>query len=304
MATPKRRAQIKGVTKNAVKGLNLDDAGSAEVLRIDDINIDPAYQRNLRHDLIERIRSDYDIVKAGPILVSKRKDGTLWCVDGQHRMTGAKLAGEEEVFAHVVHNLTQEEEAALRLARNERRSDNTFEKFRTRLVMGDKKAHAIVGICHQFKTQVNESTNVHQGINALAALEILYDIDNGATLTKVLKCLQDIYGEDELYGRNVGSSMLKGIAWFLARHVDNKEVKYNDFVERMSSVDSDDIDRKARTHKAALGGAVWINYYRAMVELWNFRRSDANKIAWKTQGGIATLGDTGKGTLGWSRTVA
>jgi hypothetical protein len=294
---PKRRKPVvvrDGISVSAVKGLNLNDAGSAEVLPIDLINIDPDYQRNLRHDLVERIRADWDIVKAGPILVSQRKDGTLWCVDGQHRMMGAQLAGEEEIFAHVVHGLNKEEEAALRLARNERRSDNQFEKFRTRLVMNDPKAHRIVEICHQFQTEVNTAANVHHGINAISALEVLYDIDRGSTLIKVLKTITDAYGEDSLFGRTVGVAMLKSIAWFLDRHVDTREVKYQDFVERLSAVDADDIDRKARTHKAALGGALWVNYYRAMVEIWNYRRADANKITWKTQGGMNTLGDVSK----------
>jgi hypothetical protein len=282
-----------GITSQAIKGMDLNAAGSAEVLRIADINIDPVYQRSLRHDLVEKIRKEWDIVKAGPILVSQRADGTLWCVDGQHRMIGAQLAGETEIFAHVVHGLTQEQEAGLRLARNDRRSDNMFEKFRTRLVMGDPKAHAIVGICHQFNLVVNETASAYTGVNAIAALEILYDVDNGATLIKVLKALVDTYGQEALFGRTVGSAMLKATAWFLDRHVANHEVKYAEFIARLKSTDADDIDRKARTSKAALGGALWINYYRAMVEIWNFRRSDNHKISWKTQGGLATLGDYG-----------
>jgi hypothetical protein len=282
-----------GITSQAIKGMDLNAAGSAEVLRIADIQIDPDYQRSLRHDLVEKIRKEWDIVKAGPILVSQRDDGTLWCVDGQHRMIGAQLAGETEIFAHVVHGLNKEQEAGLRLARNDRRSDNMFEKFRTRLVMGDPKAHSIVGICHQFNLQINEVANAYSGINAIAALEILYDVDHGTTLTKVLKALSEAYGPDELFGRTIGSSMMKAVAWFLDRHVAHHEVKYSEFIARLKSTDVDDIDRKARSSKAALGGALWINYYRAIVEIWNFRRSDNHKLTWKTQGGMSTLGDYG-----------
>ena len=107
---------------NGSKYIDLGDWGSAEVLQIADIQIDPDYQRDLRHDLIDKIAREYDVVKAGPILVSKRADGSLWNVDGQHRMIGAERAGETEVFANVVHGLTQEQEAALRLARNDRRA--------------------------------------------------------------------------------------------------------------------------------------------------------------------------------------
>lgn len=284
----------KGLTDLAVKGINLDDAGSAEVLPIDKINVDPDYQRELRHDLVERIRSQWDIVKAGPILVSQRKNGSLWCVDGQHRMTGAKLAGEEEIFAHVVHGLTKKQEAELRYARNERRADSMFEKFRTRLVMGDEKAHRMVEIAHQHGTAINTSTNMHSGINAINAVETLYDLDYGATLSKVFKALTDAYGPDQLFGRTTSVAMLKSVAWFLDRHVDRKEANYKEFTSRLGAVGIDDIDRKARSHKAALGGSLWINYYRAMVELWNFRRQESKKLDWKVSGSITSLGDDQK----------
>jgi hypothetical protein len=289
MARPKGMTD-EGLSKVASAGLNLRDAGSAEVLPIDQINVDPEYQRTLRHDLVEKIRREWDIVKAGPILVSQRQDGTLWCVDGQHRMVGAQGAGETEIFAHVVHGLTKEEEAALRLARNDRRSDNTFEKFKTRLVMGDPVAHRLVELAHQFHTQINLEASAYVGINCIAAVEQLYNIDYGSVLTKVFKALSDAYGEDALHGRVVSVAMLKSVAWFNDRHVERHEANYSEFIERLSTVGVDDIDRRARSHKAALGGSLWLNYYRALVEVWNFRRQDKNKLEWRVQGSITTMG--------------
>jgi len=134
-AKPKKGSRT-GLSDAAVTGMDLNGLGSAEIVGIEWINVDGAYQRDLRHDLVNKIAREYDIVKAGAILLSVREDGTLWCVDGQHRLAGAQQSGETEIFAHVVHNLTQAEEAELRLARNERRSDTIAEKFRTRLVMG------------------------------------------------------------------------------------------------------------------------------------------------------------------------
>lgn len=293
MANAKTKGQTSaGLSEVAIEGMTLpEQAGSAEVLPIDSIQVDAEYQRSLRQDLVEKIRKEWDIVKAGPILVSQRADGSLWCVDGQHRMVGAKGAGETEIFAHVVHGLDREQEAALRLARNDRRSDNTFEKFRTRLVMGDPVAHRLVEIAHQFKTQINLEASMYVGINAIAAVEQLYLIDYGTTLIKVFKTLSDAYGEDQLKGRNVGVAMLKGVAWFLDRHVERREVPYKEFVERLGAVGVEDIDRKARAQKAALGGSLWLNYYRSMVELWNFRRSDKNKIEWTVTGGMASMGE-------------
>jgi hypothetical protein len=62
----------KGLSDTAITGIGLDALGSAEVLPITLINIDPDYQRDIRHELVNKIGREYDIVKAGPILVSAR----------------------------------------------------------------------------------------------------------------------------------------------------------------------------------------------------------------------------------------
>lgn len=299
------------VTSTATQGIDLGDFGSAEVLPIDAIQIDPDYQRDLRHDLINRIAAAYDLVKAGPILVSARPDGSLWAVDGQHRMLGAKQAGETEVFANVIHGLSQEQEAELRLARNDRKPDTIYEKFRTRLVMQDPKAHRILEIVRQAGTDVNLSPKMNAGVNALSTLELLYDIDGtGAWLGRVLRVIREAFGGEEqdaavLDGDTCSASMLKSVCWFLAQHVDSGEVSQGEFAARLGVLDAHDIRRKAVSHKAANGGAMWLNFYRSLVEVWNYRRQEKNMIRWKTIGSLATLGDAGlpspnQGT--WGRT--
>lgn len=284
------------------KSIDLDDWGSAEVLSIAAINIDPDYQRDLRHDLIDKIAREYDVVKAGPILVSRRADGTLWNVDGQHRMIGAERAGETEVFANVISGLTQEQEAALRLARNDRRADSIYEKFRTRLVMGDEVAHRIVEIVRQNNADVNLVPNAQHGINAVACLEMLYDVDGvGTWLGRTLRTLREAFGDDHMNAEVCSASMMKATAWFLAQHVDSREASHEEFVQRLGQYGPEDIRRKAVSHKAANGGAQWVNFYRAIVEAWNFRRSK-NMLRWKTVGSIARLGDAGSERKNWEDT--
>lgn len=290
-----------GLSSAAVAGVNLDGFGSAEVLKIEAIQIDPDYQRDLRHDLVNKIAREYDIVKAGPILISERSDGSLWCVDGQHRMLGALQAGETEVFANVVHGLNKEQEAELRLARNDRRSDTIYEKFRTRLVMGDAKAHRIVEIVRQNKSDVNLTPNVNTGINAIGALELLFDATGGGSwLGRTLRVIREAFGDDEMNPDTCSGSMLKAVCWFLAQHVDSHEVPEREFIERLGATDVADIRRKSVSMKAANGGTQWVNHYRAMVEIWNYRRSEKNMIRWKTIGSIASLGEVGGKTRSWA----
>jgi hypothetical protein len=285
------------VTTEALVSLDLNNAGSAEVLPIAEIKVDEAYQRDLRYDLVNRIGANYDIVKAGPILVNERTDGTLWCVDGQHRMAGAEQAGETEIFAHVVHGLTKEEEAELRLARNDRRSDSAFEKFRTRLVMGEEKAHAIVEVARQHGTRINLTPDLHHGINSIAGAETLYDagLGGGVWLGRVLAFADETWreeGDDQpLGGRAVGVNMMKALAWFFDRHgVGQGGLSRTELMNRLRQAGVDEIDRQARNHKAINGGSMWLNYYRALVGIWNKGRQEQNKIEAKTLGSVANLG--------------
>lgn len=296
----RKRKYGEQVTDQAETGLDLNNAGSAEVLPIAEIKVDETYQRDLRYDLVNKIAADYDIVKAGPILVNERADGSLWCVDGQHRMAGAEQAGETEIFAHVVHGLTEAEEAELRLARNDRRSDNMFEKFRTRLVMGEEKAHAICEVARQHGTRINLTADITHGINAIRGAETLYDAGagGGLWLGRTLALLDEAFRENgdtsPLGGKVVGNSMLKGTAWFLDRHgvgAPGGQVSRAEFIDRLQAAGIVDIDRQARNHKAINGGSMWLNYYRALVAAWNHGRQERNKIEARTTGSIAGLGE-------------
>jgi hypothetical protein len=302
----KRGRNRTGLTTNAIAGLDLNNLGSAEVLKIEAIRVDPEYQRDLRHDLVNKIAREYDMVKCGAILVSAREDGSLWAVDGQHRMAGALQAGETEIFAHVVHGYDQASEADLRLARNDRRPDTIQEKFRTRLVMGDKTAHSILEIVGQNGTEVNMVTNTRHGINAIATLEVLYDIDGtGVWLGRVLRCIREAFGETDMTPKTCSASMLKATCWFISQHIDSREATWNDFTSRLGSVGVDDVYRKSVSMKAANGGSAWINTYRALVDIWNYRRQERSKLHWKTIGSITQLGDVGtRRSTGWTVTAS
>lgn len=299
-----------GLSEVAVKGINLNGYGSAEVVTIAEINVDPDYQRDLRHDLVNKIAREYDIVKAGPILLSTRSDGSVWCVDGQHRMAGALQAGETEMLANVIHGLSKEDEAELRLARNDRRPDTIYEVFRSRLVMGDKKAHALQEVVRQQGGEINTTgPSTSHGINAIASLEVIFDIDGtGAALGRTLRTIRQAFAEETPPGETkrsvitpdtASANMLKAVTWFLAQHVDAREASLDEYAARLGSIGVDDLRRKAVSHKAANGGSAWLNWYRAMVEAWNYRRQEKNMIRWKTVGSITQLGTTGGQKTAW-----
>lgn len=273
----------------AATALDSFGSGRYEIVKIADLHIDQTYQRDLSRDLVERIKNDWDPAAAGAIVVSRRVNGDLYIVNGQHRTAGAAERGMTEILAQIVEGLDSKAEAELRLLGNTRRTDTAQERFRAQVAAGHVESIAIQEIARQFGTKINPTPDTKTGINTVAAVEDLYRQDGkGLMLTAVLEVVRDAFGA--IGGRVASASTLKGLGWFLNRHRD--EIDNRRLVERLAMEGIDSIDRKARNYKAAVGGALWMNYYRAMVEVYNFRLSEAMRLEPRT-GGWSRERDTG-----------
>lgn len=259
-------------------------AGEFSVVRIDDLQVDHSYQRDLDVNLVQKIARHYDIAAAGPIVVSKRQDGTLWVVNGQHRAAGAKTAGEDEVIAQIVDNSAvpfdeaRQLEAELRLKGNDRRSDKVQERFRAQLAAGYRESIAIVEIAEQFGTRINPWPDPKRGINAVSTVEALYRKDHGGHLVRVFEFIQESFGSAD--GPTVQVGILNAVSWLLERH--GAEMDRGRMVERIGHEGIDSLMRQARSHKAAMGGALWMNVYRAMVGVYNERLPESKRLSWRT----------------------
>lgn len=85
---------------------------------VSDLNIDPQAQRTLNERRAQNIANNMVREAIGSIIVSKRDDGDLYIVDGQHRWRACVLAGISTIRADVHQGLTQPEEAILFLIKN------------------------------------------------------------------------------------------------------------------------------------------------------------------------------------------
>ena len=243
-----------------------------EVVTIDDLNVDHSYQRALNQNLVERILAQWDMVAADAITVSRRKNGKLYIVNGQHRAAAAKLAGETEILAFVYDGLTRAEEADLRLKANNRRSDNQLERFQAQLTQGNKESKAIKALLAEFDTMINRTANKHTGINCVACIESLYRLD-AVALRRTLQALHEAHGD--LRGDSVTVPPLRGTFWFITHHHD---YKWRELIDRLDKAGVDDLLRRGRSHQSVQGGPLWLNYYRAIVEAYNYRRTEEKRL--------------------------
>lgn len=254
------------------------------------MGIDRSYQRQPSQSLVEDIAANWDIVASELVLVSDRgvrpEDGEvrggLWLVNGQHRSLAARKLGHETIWARVV-DLSGEEdpaavEAALRLKLNVKLGDRPLERFKAQLRAGDEDSLKIVSILARFGTHINESPDVNVGINAVSTVEALMGQDpTGALLSETLEVLRDSF--PALAGRVVSASMLKGLAWFIEQH--SEAVDRNRVVTKLREAGTEMIHRRAVTNQSTMGGASWMNYYRAIVDLYNDSLRVSSRLEWQ-----------------------
>ena len=263
-----------------------------EVVSLDDLNVDHSYQRPLSDGLVEKILADWDPIAADALTVSRRKrpsktavqeaglrgDGSLWLVNGQHEAMAAKLAGESEMLAFVHEGMTVQEEADLRLKKNNRRSDTPMERFHAQIRKGVPETLAIVALLEKYETHPNRTANAHTGVNAVSTLEVLYR-DDPEVFERTLRALKTAHGE--LKGDVVTATPLRGVHWFLKVHL--AEYHWKSFIERMGQLGYDELKRRAMSHKSVARGADWLNYYRALVEMYNYKRPEHTRLELKTK---------------------
>lgn len=150
------------------------------------IQVDPAYQREvIKMPKVNKIAANFDAEAFGTITVGKRKDGTLWCVDGMHRLTAAKKCGLPEVPATVFLSRGPHHEAQVFLKLNcERTTVSQVDVYRAALEAEEPDTVAIQDILDACGLHVGNGSGSAKAIRAASALRSIYKM---GTLHQVLK---------------------------------------------------------------------------------------------------------------------
>jgi hypothetical protein len=257
---------------------------------VDEVKVDRSYQRDVSESLVDEIARDWDEVASELVLYSDRgerkpaSDGGLWIINGQHRTAAAQKLGMKKIWARVVDLSDVDDpgavEADLRLKTNKRIGDQPVQRFKAQLRAGNPESIAIRDILARYDTQINEVPVLDSGINAVTALERVYRIDDGKLLNTTMQTIHTAYGTAG--GEAFSASLLKGLAWFLQRHY--IEADMTRVIEKMQQVGPAALGNRARTIQATMGSALWTNYYRALVEMYNEKLGKKSRLDWKLRG--------------------
>lgn len=118
-----------------------------KVLRLDQLNVDPSYQRGVKGK-VGKIVSEFNEDALGLPVIGERSDGSLWIVDGLQRITALRKMERREVRAEVFASQGAEHEAEIFKLINLNRAKLTpAEEFRALLTAHDEAAWEIKGAC-------------------------------------------------------------------------------------------------------------------------------------------------------------
>jgi hypothetical protein len=128
----------------------LGNRPSLEFRRVDELAVDPAYQRSIlagpSQTLIRKIAQFWDWGLCQPLTVAKRDDGRLYVVDGQHRLEAARLRGDIFDLPCVVTSYSNagDEAAAFVALNQQRRPLSGLDLFKAALAAEDESAKAVM----------------------------------------------------------------------------------------------------------------------------------------------------------------
>lgn len=151
-----------------------------EQIRAGQLQVDPTVQRGFNRAKAEKIRDHWDEDAVGVLTISRRGDGSMWVMEGQHRLWGGRESqGKDYRFNCEVHvGLSLQEEAAMFIKLNTLRSLPTpFDRFRISLEAGYEEEVAIAETLAELDLKIGPSAR-STTVGALTAIKRIY-ADNG-----------------------------------------------------------------------------------------------------------------------------
>lgn len=171
--------------------------------------IDSSYQRDTSKARIDHLAACMDLDALGVFHVSRRKNGALYVVDGQHRLEALRSLEllDWVVTAEVYDGLDVGEEADLYRRLNDTKRLNRWDMFKAGLVAGTEEPTMINAICESFGLKVTQGSG-DACVSCIDTLERLYRRDRGL-LENVLRIVIEAWGKG---AAGFDATILKGIA--------------------------------------------------------------------------------------------
>lgn len=245
------------------------------------LKIDRDAQRTLNEKRAQDIAASLVHEAVGSIVVSRRANGDLYIVDGQHRTRACELAGVKAMKAEVHHDLDRAQESVLFLIKNrESHKPRPIDEYRVGLTGGvalfvdtDKvlKAHNLdIG---------SSSTNSVGAIQGILRITDRYGAD---ILDRTFFVAEWAWGRSQ---ETWDGMLLGGIGMFLGRHGQDPRVDDRQLAAKLQKQGnaqwwrSEVLSASSRGgfHNSGTGSRI-TTCYRGVLSAYNKGRKAENKI--------------------------
>lgn len=249
----------KKIIVNSAHIVTLEKPSKLVELHAKEFSIDLKVQRILNEARAETMADNFQPHALGIITASKRADGSIYCLDGGHRISAARKASYDGLLAtRLFENLTIAEEAQLFLTLNNSRAVQAIDRFKVRITQNEPVAVGINNVLKTYGLHVEWANNESLGvISAIVALENLYA---GAgvwkkgsypeLVDKVIRSLHRAYG-DKADRATYSKVMLEGLGIFIATF--GARVDYDRLLYVLQGTVPRQIAAQARTLRDARG---------------------------------------------------
>jgi len=230
-----------------------------------DTSVDERYQREFDEPRSAAMAEAFDLSLIGVPVISRREDGRMVRLDGQHRFGAAIIAGlgNTAFMCEVYDGLSIQEEAEMFLRLNSGRSAvRAYDKFRARLVSGEPVAVAIVVVLTSLALKF-QKTSAKNAICAVQALDCVYHRGNLRETLEVIKDWAD--GEPASFEKQI----IRAVSFFLSEYPD---VSRTELASKLRSYAPSRVMARIRCAMAQLDCKTRLASCLAIREIYNERR--------------------------------
>lgn len=195
-----------------------------ERVKVAILNVDYApthgsgYARPLSPYRVKQLNDEWDPLAVSPLTLSRRDNGSLWVIDGNHRRYVAYGKGMLELPAMIHSNLSRAQEADLYTKLGTVLGQTPATRFQAKIVSGDAMANdlAVIADHHGF-TLMGTGNYIEGNIAAIARAEYIYARGGPEGWDWVLGMLAEAF---EGQHQSLSSMTMEGAYGFYARYAD------------------------------------------------------------------------------------